>query len=77
MPSVLSEHKPEIHRACRRCGVERLELFGSAAAGPFDENASALDFLVTFNAEGRKKAFDSTFGLLESLDTQRQLIHVA
>ena len=68
MPPVLRAHKPEIDLACRRFRVERLELFGSAAAGTFDENASDLDFLVTFDAEGRKKAFDNYFGLLESLE---------
>jgi predicted nucleotidyltransferase len=68
MPPVLHAHKSEIDLACRRFGVEKLELFGSAAAGTFLESASDLDFLVTFNAEARKKAFDNYFGLLESLE---------
>jgi uncharacterized protein len=68
MPPVLRAHKARIDIACRRFGVERLELFGSATTKSFDENASDLDFLVTFNAESRKKAFDNYFGLLESLE---------
>ena len=68
MPPVLRAHKSEIDLACRRFGVEKLELFGSATAESFDESASDLDFLVTFNAEGRKKAFDNYFGLLENLE---------
>jgi hypothetical protein len=54
--------------ACQRFGVERLELFGSAVAGSFDEDTSDLDFLVTFNADARRKAFDNYFGLLERLE---------
>ena len=67
MLSVLRARKSEIDLLCRRFDVERLELFGSATATTFDETTSDLDFLVTFNAEGRKKAFDNYFGLLENL----------
>jgi hypothetical protein len=33
---------------CRRHGVTRLEIFGSAARGDFDPARSDADFLVTF-----------------------------
>jgi hypothetical protein len=33
---------------CRRFGVRRLELFGSAATDAFDPSRSDLDFLVEF-----------------------------
>ena len=42
----------EIAALCRRYGVRRLDLFGSAATGEFDSETSDLDFLVEF-PEGR------------------------
>ena len=68
MPPIVRARKSELDLACRRFGVDRLELFGSAATGSFDEDTSDLDFLVTFNAEARTKAFDNYFGLLECLE---------
>ncbi len=39
---------------CRRYGVERLEVFGSAARGAdFDPTRSDADFLVTFSPQAR------------------------
>ena len=35
-------------------GVERLEVFGSAATGAFDEEASDVDFVVLFSEEVRR-----------------------
>jgi uncharacterized protein len=57
----------EVTDLCRRYGVARLELFGSAATDTFDAGASNLDFLVTFRADARSRAFDNYFGLLEGL----------
>jgi len=34
---------------CRRYGVRKLELFGSATDGAFDPRTSDLDFLVDFD----------------------------
>lgn len=36
MASVLDPHLPDIPALCRRYGVRRLELFGSAATAAFD-----------------------------------------
>jgi predicted nucleotidyltransferase len=38
---------------CERYGVERLELFGSAARGEFDPTSSDLDFIVQM--KGRRE----------------------
>ena len=38
----------ELHRLCRKYGVERLSLFGSAATESFDPASSDLDFVVSF-----------------------------
>jgi len=47
------EHKPDALIAlCRRFGVERLELFGSAArVGDFDPARSDIDLLVTLSPD--------------------------
>jgi predicted nucleotidyltransferase len=44
----VSTHLAEIAALCRRYGVRRLDLFGSAATGAFDPETSDLDFVATF-----------------------------
>ncbi|MCC6211235.1 MAG: nucleotidyltransferase domain-containing protein [Burkholderiales bacterium] len=67
MASVLDSHLDEIPDLCRRYGVSRLELFGSAAGDAFDAQRSDLDFLVEFDADS-SRLFDRYFGLKESLE---------
>jgi len=67
MASVLDPHLAEIRNLCRRYGVARLELFGSAASGAFDPQRSDLDFLVEFDSDP-SGLFDRYFGLKESLE---------
>ena len=57
----------ELPALCRRFGVARLDVFGSAVTGRFDPARSDLDFLVTFDPEtvsGRRRDY---FGLSEAL----------
>jgi len=42
----LLEHREAIARVCREHGVERLEVFGSAADGSFDPGRSDFDLIV-------------------------------
>ncbi len=42
----LIDHSVAIAGLCRRHGVERLEVFGSAADGSFDPSRSDFDFIV-------------------------------
>lgn len=45
-------HRQELRDLCRRYGVARLDVFGSAARGAdFATAASDIDFLVEFKAE--------------------------
>ncbi len=67
MAGVLDSHLAEITDLCRRYGVSRLELFGSAASDAFDPQRSDLDFLVQFDADS-SGLFDRYFGLKESLE---------
>lgn len=48
MIPLVEQRKTEIADLCRRYGVRRLDLFGSAADGTFDEATSDLDFAVDF-----------------------------
>jgi len=49
MHPTITQKTPEIEAICRRYGVRRLDLFGSAARGTdFDPDHSDADFLVEF-----------------------------
>jgi predicted nucleotidyltransferase len=48
MSSVLDKNKDRLAEACRRFGVRRLEVFGSAARDDFDPAKSDFDFIVSF-----------------------------
>jgi predicted nucleotidyltransferase len=54
MHADIDEKRDALAALCRRYGVARLELFGSAARGAgFDPNRSDADFLVTFTPAAR------------------------
>jgi predicted nucleotidyltransferase len=65
---VLEQHRPEIAALCRRFGVKRLELFGSAARGDFNSATSDFDFLVEFQDLGLENPSTQYFGLLHGLE---------
>lgn len=46
MIDVVSQRKEEIAKICRRFGVARLEVFGSASLGTTGVTAADIDFLV-------------------------------
>ena len=48
MIALIEEHREEIAALCRQYGVERLEVFGSAATGAFNFSTSDIDFIVQF-----------------------------
>ena len=68
MSTTVGEHKEELEALCRRYGVRRLELFGSAAKGLERPGESDLDFLVEFDPHPPGGYADAYFGLLESLE---------
>ena len=67
MANPIDPHREEIPRLCRRYGVHRLELFGSAATEKFDPARSDLDFILEFDSS-RTDLFSRYFGLKESLE---------
>ena len=48
MIDLVAQKRQNLHELCRKFGVQRLHVFGSAAIGPFQEETSDLDFLVNF-----------------------------
>lgn len=52
MVSIVTDKLEQLTALCRRFGVQRLEVFGSAASeNDFDFESSDLDFLVEFLPE--------------------------
>jgi predicted nucleotidyltransferase len=49
---LITDNQTAITALCQRYGVARLELFGSAAKGTFDDATSDLDFLVDLGPYG-------------------------
>lgn len=66
MVDLIEQHRGEIAALCRRVGVRKLELFGSAARGDFDRAGSDVDFLFDFDDDPDALA-DRFFQLLEGL----------
>jgi predicted nucleotidyltransferase len=70
MHTDVSQNRDRMAVLCRRFGVTRLELFGSAARGAdFDRSASDADFLVTFTEAARNDllAFEGFRAALEEM----------
>jgi len=60
MIDLIKQHREQIAALCRRYGIRRLELFGSAASGAFDAGRSDIDFFYEFdltNPEGLADRF--------------------
>lgn len=68
MVDRLIEQRDAIGELCRRFGVGRLAVFGSATTGEFDPERSDIDFLVEFEPAGSVSRFDAYFGLKDGLE---------
>ncbi len=69
MIQILDNFRPQIVALCRKHHVSRLELFGSAASGKFDNVNSDIDFLVDFEQLKQGEYTDHYFGLYEDLES--------
>ncbi len=66
VPAIL-EHREAIAELCRRYGVFRLEVFGSAARGSdFDPARSDVDFL--YDLGDRSLTFDTYLDMIDELE---------
>lgn len=68
MHTVLAQHSDAIKALCQRLGVKRLELFGSAVAGPFELGRSDFDFLVELDPAGLGSRAQRLIDLAEALE---------
>ncbi len=68
MHAAIADKKDELAELCRRFGVARLEVFGSAARGvDFDPETSDADFLVEFSPHSGLAPFDQYFDFADAL----------
>jgi predicted nucleotidyltransferase len=67
MIELIKENRQTLEALCRNYHVARLEVFGSAATGRFDDKTSDLDFLVEFLPLQEGQYADAYFGLLFAL----------
>ena len=68
MITAIDPHRSEIQRLCRQFGVERLDVFGSAAGTAFDPAHSDADFVVDFGSGEQLDLFTRYFGLNVALE---------
>jgi hypothetical protein len=68
MTALIEQNKSKLQQLCRQYGVKQFELFGSAAAGEFDEQTSDLDFLVEFLPTDPARHAHSYLNLLVALE---------
>lgn len=68
MTPIVESRRAQLAELCRRCRVRRLELFGSAARGDFNEAHSDIDFLVELDDDPQVSPLDAYFGLKDALE---------
>jgi uncharacterized protein len=68
MNTLVEAKRSELIELCRRHGVRKLELFGSAAGDRFNLETSDLDFLVEFDPTTPAESARCYFGLLFALE---------
>ena len=68
MHPVVESRRDEVAALCRRFGVKRMEVFGSAARDDFDPARSDIDLLVEFDGPARDRRFATWFDLKEQLE---------
>jgi predicted nucleotidyltransferase len=66
--AVVASKRREIKELCRRIGVRRLDLFGSATGDAFDDASSDVDVLVDFQPRPGFDYFAAYFDLKEGLE---------
>jgi predicted nucleotidyltransferase len=66
--SLINNHAHEISELCRKFGVVRLELFGSAARGDFNPVSSDIDLIASFARRSEPGYADRYLDFAESLE---------
>lgn len=68
MTNVLERHHHELVALCRKYRVKRLDAFGSAVRGGFDERTSDVDLLVEFEDLPHGEHADAYLGFLTAVE---------
>lgn len=68
MIALIEQQKASIAEVCRKFGVGRLEVFGSAARGDYDGQKSDLDFIANFLPPLHPGVASRFLGLAEALE---------
>ncbi|MCM3885304.1 nucleotidyltransferase family protein [Frankia sp. R82] len=69
MHPLIEARQAEIQGLCRRLGIRRLDLFGSATSDAFDPGSSDVDVLVEFDTDHAGFDYYGTyFALKEGLE---------
>lgn len=68
MESKLAQKLVDVAALCRRFGVARLEVFGSASTGGFDPLSSDYDFIARFAPQPGVSMARRFLGLSEGLE---------
>jgi|SRR5262245_12551206 len=69
MQADIEDKRDALAAICRRYGVTRLEVFGSAARGTdFDPQRSDFDFLVEFDQRCDLRPLEQFLGFAEALE---------
>lgn len=69
MHQIISDHREAIGALCRRYGVRRLDVFGSALRPDFDVASSDVDLVVDFHPGTEGSRVDRYFGLKAALES--------
>lgn len=68
MIPLVEQNLGAIAELCRRFGVRKLDLFGSAATGEFNEETSDIDFIYEFAEREGLDHFHRFFDFMEALE---------
>lgn len=68
MADIVDRHREQIVALCKRTGVRRLDVFGSALRGDFDPLRSDVDLLVEFDEATPAQYAQTYFALKEGLE---------
>jgi len=72
MIPLIQQRRGQIAELCRLYGLKRLELFGSAVSGNFDDACSDVDFFYEFDLTSTTDLADRFFAFKERLESLLQ-----
>ena len=68
MHAIVADKHQALADICRRAGVKRLEVFGSAARDDFDPSRSDIDFVVELATDPQRNPLNDYVELKDALE---------